>query len=413
MQADKELHLMIVWDRGMGMKNTILEDLGRLFKVLMVYDMGWSEKNFAKNLSRFYGKKLWDVGAKVRECGTGNFLLITFLDESPVYADRETNSGQQHLNTNIFDLKQKYRGLGSGSFSVHATNSPEETRRDLFLLLGVTYEKYVLERSGWAGAVVDWPLDSHGLDGFSSLKDAFALLNQCAQYVVLRDYEELLQAGAEKNRRPIELLVASRDEVAGLLCAEKVSVAEHCAKYFVFINNEKVFFALRCVGDRYYDAAFQTSILHARVYDERGFYCPAESDYAYALLYHVLIHNLAVAAEHKFRLSECFTTEASSWDAVRMSEVLSGFMLANRYKYTLPLDRSLSFNEENIVSAALVDKPAAKKILLSDVLLLKIKMNGWQVRILPKYIKRSVFRLYFSLGGIFKVDFSVGRVREL
>jgi hypothetical protein len=413
MLADKELHLMIIWNLGLGMKNTVLEDLGRMFKVLMVYEVTWAEDVFAKNISRFYGKKLWDVGKKIKECGNGSFLLITFLDEAPVSAARHTNAGMQYLNSNIFDLKQRYRQMASGSFSVHATNSPEETKRDLYLLLGLTYEHYIASYAGWSGSVTYLNLNTCGLEGFSSLNDAFKLMGECCDYVLLSDYGSLSRTHQVGQCGDIDILVADRDGFLSLLCANKCNDSIANSRYFALIAGSEVFFNVRCVGDGYYDATFQENILKARVLNSSGVYVADERSHMYSLLYDALIHSAKILPEHSLKVGVLFSTADLELSLGQMQRTLDDFMSSEGYRYTVPADKGVYFNMSNVLSKGLILHPEKVKRSIDDFFVVRFKRSGMRVRIFQRYVQRSIFRLYFSLGGIFKFDFSIGRVREL
>lgn len=415
MSAEKELHLMIVWHRGMSLKARILADLQTRFQIANVYEISWDEKDFPRNVSRFYGKKLPDIDRKVRECGLGSFLLVTFLDVSPVYGVRQTTSGLQRVNTNVFDLKKSYRDMDSVPFSIHATNDPAETRRDIFLLLGEVYENYLRDSVPWKGAVVQLKSNTYALDGFSGLKELFQLLNQCAPYVVLRNYENLPKTYVVGSHGDIDLLVGSLDDAVGLLCAKKESEVKYRVRYSVSVGGEDVYFDLRSAGDGYYDECFQKEILASRIYNENGFYTPGAESHVYALLYHALIHKKDVSADYQARLNAALVGVTGARDMThgQLCSVLDDFMVGHGYRYTVPVDKSVHFNEDNIKTKDLILRPELKRLMVSDFIGLTIKLNSLQLYVLPGCLKKSIFRIYFSIGGLFKLDFSIGRVRRL
>jgi len=70
------LHLFIIWERSLGKKDIILEDLKNEYTIREVFEIKWKAAEFMKNLKRFYGNKLPNASLKAKECGKGSFLLV-------------------------------------------------------------------------------------------------------------------------------------------------------------------------------------------------------------------------------------------------------------------------------------------------------------------------------------------------
>ena len=73
---DKELHLIILWERARYQEAQIMEDIQRQFRLQACYEVTWTDTLVASNFSRFYGVNLPDKSEKERECGKGPFLLL-------------------------------------------------------------------------------------------------------------------------------------------------------------------------------------------------------------------------------------------------------------------------------------------------------------------------------------------------
>ncbi len=412
----QELHLMIIWNRGLAMRQDILDDLAATFQIVDVLDVEWPSKDFARNISRFYGKKLPDVARKVRECGKGPFTLITFIDPAPCYETRSTNAGLEQVNARIFDLKKSYREWRDRVFSVHATNSPEETSRDIFLLLQADYDDYLKQAQPWNGVSRVWRANTAYFSGFANLRELFALLNLCSQYVVLRNYEGLPEQFVVGSHGDIDLLVESLDEVVALLGLEKESESPVRVRYYVALDSgELVYFDLRSPEDGYYDAAWSQRILQRRCLSERGFYVPDAESFCFALMYHALIHKAYVAEDYLPKLQAGYARLFPELElpAQAMPDILDGYMLENGFTYTQPQDPSVYFNEQNIRRVELIAHLPLKTANLRDYMDLRIKKNGLQLYLFTGRLRKSKFRLYLSLGGIYKIDIAVGRVKDL
>jgi hypothetical protein len=415
-QGQQELHLMIIWNRGLAMRQDILADLAANFQIVDVLDVEWPRKDFARNISRFYGKKLPDVGRKVRECGEGPFTLVTFIDAQPQYEERSTNAGVEQVNARIFDLKKSYRERRDSDFSVHATNSPEETRRDIFLLLQADYDAYLAEAKPWDGVTRPYGKNTACFSGFNDLRELFALLNLCCRYLVLRNYEGLPEQFVVGSHGDIDLLVESVEEVVALLGLEKESESELRVRYYVTLSSgDTVYFDLRSPDDGYYDPRWSRHILDTRSLDARGFYVPDAESFCYTLMYHALIHKKHIAEDYPPKLQQAYARLFPGQQLApdSMVEVLEAHMLERGYAYTQPQDPSVYFNETNIRRPELIKRLPEKKVGLTDYVDLRLRKNRLQLYLLTGRLRKSKFRFYLSLGGIFKIDISIGRVKDL
>jgi hypothetical protein len=139
----EEIHLFIIWSKGIHKKKDILDDVESIFTICETYNVTWSKKNFSSNLSRFYGERLQRNSHKERHCGTDTFCCIVVKDENPVYEIRETSKGYQVVNKKLFDAKQLYRKWTGGGHKIHATDNIIESKVQLALLFGRDYKDYL------------------------------------------------------------------------------------------------------------------------------------------------------------------------------------------------------------------------------------------------------------------------------
>ena len=113
-----DLQLFILWNNGRKLEEKILSDLSKHYEIIGKCEVFWPQKHFARNLARFYGKNLRKGAKKIRECGTGPFLLIVIRDPAPKYFEEK--------NVNMSTSKHQYRGLFGGGYMVHASDSQAE-----------------------------------------------------------------------------------------------------------------------------------------------------------------------------------------------------------------------------------------------------------------------------------------------
>jgi peptidoglycan/xylan/chitin deacetylase (PgdA/CDA1 family) len=171
--SNTDLHLFIIWSRGRGKEAEILEDLGREFDVIEVVEVAWTEADFSRNLTRFYGEALPSGSEKERHCGSGPFLVIVVRDSAPEYRLRSLKPGQaQVVDLRTLAAKELYRSWTGGGHRVHATLAPREFAHDLFLLLGRLPSHYA-DANAWNGEIASF---TGGLVGAGGWRDVEQLL---------------------------------------------------------------------------------------------------------------------------------------------------------------------------------------------------------------------------------------------
>lgn len=130
-----DFNLFILWSNGRHKEQEILTDIREHFEILQTYEIKWSPKDFTKNLSRFYGKKLPNAYRKKRLCGQGEFLVICVNDHTPQIEDNK--------NINMTSAKYRYRQILGGNY-LHASDDQIEAEENLLLLTGQSYQEFML-----------------------------------------------------------------------------------------------------------------------------------------------------------------------------------------------------------------------------------------------------------------------------
>ena len=356
---NNEFHLFIVWENARYKEKEIIDDLRKIKKLNIVeaYEILWNQNNIASNYSRFYGEKLEDMSHKIKEYGTGRFLLIIVRDENPCYSLMETSKGYKNVNVNLFTLKTKYRSWTGGGSKIHATNTPEETRHDLVLLLGRSYEDYIKTAPEyWDDSYKQHHHDLTGCNGWTSLQELFYVLNDTHDYVVLRNDEQLPDIFKTELHGDIDILVRDENTAAGILNAKKVIQDPNRVQYANFINNEKVLWDIRSIGDDYYCRKWEENIINTRIKNNNHIYVPDAKNFFYSLVYHAILHKETIADDYYEKAGMKF--KEASLDAIDQDgsrnvfgfyfDLLKKFMLEHNYPYTRPKDYSVYFNEKII-----------------------------------------------------------------
>ncbi len=130
-----ELHIFIIWNKGLYLKEPIIDDLKKRLEIKQIFNFSWETQSFAARLSQLYGKNLARCCKKEKECGTGDFLVIVANDANPQYNNA--------MNTNILSLKYKYRSWYGGGFLIHASDNTQEAEENLKFLTGMSFREFL------------------------------------------------------------------------------------------------------------------------------------------------------------------------------------------------------------------------------------------------------------------------------
>lgn len=336
-----ELHLIVLWQTARIAEEKILADIKTKLEIVATGILSWpgdAEPCFGE----FYGANLPEAKGKVMECGEGAFRYVVVRDNNPVYDYEDTSRGLERVNKNLFALKNLYRAWTGGGHKVHTTNSPEEFCRDIKLLTNHAAEEW--EKGLPEGELKVLP----GHDGWASLRELFAFLDQLIPYVVLRNAEMLPDGFDPSVHGDIDLLVPDAVQCASLLGAKKVFPEPHRVHYEVMVAGEPVRFDFRYIGDDYYCRGWEEAMLRNRR-NVNGVNLLSPEDAFYALVYHALYQKKAIAVDYHEKaaaMAKDAGIEGENYDAWLLE--LEKFLKRNGYEVTKCVDETVLFNEENV-----------------------------------------------------------------
>ena len=353
---DKELHLILLWQNSRYKQQEILDDIQKNLKISECIEIEWTKENVASNFTRFYGVKLPNRSFKEKECGRGKFLLITVWDENPKYEYVETSRGFERVNTNLFNLKSKYRSWTKGGHKIHSTNTIPETNHDITLLLGINYNDYIKTApEAWNGQIRSIKRDITGCHGWKDLNEFFYTLNATINYCVLRNYEILPEQYKNDLHGDIDLLTDNYNDMVFLTNAKPVFKQSYRVHHKIRIADTDVLFDFRYIGDNYYYSEFEENILCNRELNDKNIYVPNNENALYSLIYHCLIHKKKIAADYYQKVKVLFdNAKIDNKNKINeykypfdyYYEILNNFMYSNHYQYTKPKDLSVYYNEK-------------------------------------------------------------------
>jgi len=341
-----EVHLIIIWSKGLYQQDKIIKDVKTKFTLLQEYAVTWTKDKFPENLSRFYGENLPKNSRKQLHCGADTFLCLVVKDHSPKYDIRTTSKGNKVVNINLFDSKQEYRSWTGGGHKIHATDNVSETMYQLTLLTNKQYSDY-LNTESKSCERISLKSDLVGAGGWASISDVFSVLNQVSNYIVLRNYDNL-EEEVNSLHPDIDVLCDDKNLFVRLINGKPTTSNKYRVQYAVLINGKKIFFDVRHVGDDYYCSKWQRNMLKNRVLYGNLFILDAEDHY-FSLVYHALLHKPELSKDYFMRLNVLGGIAEGQLDSGEFLELnlidrLTLFMDSKNYNYTVPIDRTVFWN---------------------------------------------------------------------
>lgn len=354
-----ELHLVVLWHRARYKQADIIADVQQNLEIAKAYEIHWTHDMISDNLSRFYGIDARTCARKKSECGAGAFLLLVVRDNNPNYDFVETSRGIERVNTNIFNLKKKYRTWTGGGHKIHATNTVAETEHDATLLLGLNYADLQTATTGvWDGEITTIHRNLTGgakRHGWNDISELFYTLNATCEYAVLRNAEILPENFKSDLHGDIDIIVRDYHDAIRLLNATPVSKHPYRVHCYVIVNYQKVYFDVRYVGDDYYCEKFENDMLDTRILNDKNIYVLSDKVRFYALVYHALVHKAHIAPDYYTKIHDLFVKLAldkryalsgykTPFDLYY--HLLIEYMNTNAYTFVRPHDRSVFYSEK-------------------------------------------------------------------
>lgn len=266
-------------------------------------------------MSKFYNVNINDFRGKT------DFTIYIIQDNKPIYDYRNTSKGMRKVNTNIFDLKKSLRKI-TGGYKIHATDNIQETKDNL-KVLGL-YDKFYKQKA------------------FSSLKDVFHELNKYPKlkWVVMRNFEGMPDNVTIDEHLDVDLLVNDYYLVKTILDGtsatnNRYEDGKNRILNHVIINNKKVLFDFRSVGDNYYDKKLQQDMLNTRIKHTKGFYIPSKEMHLYSLIYHAIIHKPKMSPTY-VKVFKQYGLKDTEINKKNLKHKLDTWLQKNGYAYCKP-----------------------------------------------------------------------------
>lgn len=221
----------------------------------------------------------------------------------------------------------------------------------------------------------------------TSLKEFFGYLNHSCKYLVLRNWDNLLDDDIYvEDHEDIDILCDDLHSFIRLSGARRIHKECDRDNYMVVIEEKRVRLDVRWIGDGYYPSEWERKMLERRVMNYQDVYIPCPEDHFYSLSYHALIQKPSLSSEYLFKLSDLYASISNvetKLDEHGLITLLVRYLSLSSYKVTLPKDPGVLFNKS-------VVQNMSKEIDI--ILLFKRRVFKFKQRI-RSYFKRFDNRL--------------------
>lgn len=143
-----------------------------------------------------------------------------------------------------------------------------------------------------------------------SLRQFFSYLNDINfQYVVLRNWENLPDSVELGDHSDLDLLVYDYTHFLEVFPEARAEFPYPRVRHKLAIGDTYIFMDIRHIGDGYYPADFEQSILDTREYNPNGFYTPDPLHFRVALAYHAVHHKNGISDSYRIHLGDVKTKD--------------------------------------------------------------------------------------------------------
>ena len=346
---NSEIHLFVIWSEGRYAEGEILKDINSKFEVIQTFSITWSPYMVNRNFTRFYDTKLPQNSQKEIYAGAGEFRLIVIMDNNPKYDYRQTSKGKFLVNVNMFDSKEKYRQITGGGHKIHGTNDKSELKHDLVLLLGLSVKDFMAKYYKPNVPIIEVFLsqDLPGTIGWKSFDELFYVLNECDDYVVLRNSENISKEYFELNEGDVDILVKDRNRCLYLLGDLSCIDLEINTDSKVSIDNKVILFELYEAGHNLFENNYEQYLFDNRALKGNMYCLPKELEF-YTLIYHAIVFHKNLSNKHNHRISKLIKVQSNFQNLEvnqdSLAKIIKTFFKKNGFAFIPPNDSAIFFN---------------------------------------------------------------------
>lgn len=168
---------------------------------------------------------------------------------------------------------------------------------------------------------------------WDSLIEMLSELNEKNNYLVLRNYELYTANKLFDGHDDIDLLCDDRNKIFQTIQAKKIDIRDDI-HVVVNITGKNVRVDIRCVGDSYFDTAWEENMLNTRIMYKNSFYVMNDENYFYSILYHEFFHKRKLREDYFQRLLSLSYNLEIEFNERNLKDLLKEYMQKKGYKVT-------------------------------------------------------------------------------
>lgn len=345
LKMNESTHILVLFPCSTQYKQRILDDLRAKFRVWGLYEIEWSVEFYKANYHRLFFERHSKPLDWVNKCGFGTITCVIIDDISPIYTRRQTSTGFDIVNDNVYLLEKKYQEWMNNPHGVFASLHEIESIRTSLLLLHCHLDDLRNQEMLATGETKSLSQDLPGAKQWDNLQQLFYFLGAFSDYVVW---------DCAESECSYKILI--KDACATLYSVLNVSEKSigKRKRYIVNVRGKAVDLEFWNISNDYFDtkwidAAFKTK------QNTKGFWS-ANSEHAFYLyIYNVIFHRPTINEDMALKadiLWEAYRSESlanippGARDCDQYWFMLKNWMNVRGYQFVRHKDSSLAFNEQ-------------------------------------------------------------------
>lgn len=346
-----DVGLVVIWPSWRQHADSILEYLDERFAILDAVETTWTTELAAESFARFRRDRLMPPygSALVDSLGLGEIVIVALTVPASDFAEDRAGAlgGLDLVSQARSDLLERWPGTAG----IYVADDPKRAASDYRMLMDSNIHS--LNTANWSGRLRRVNQDLAGAGAWQDVQQMFEMLNTGNRYVVLRNFEGLMDLSALTDHGDIDILVSDYHEALHLLNARSRlgHVPRWGGRFDVRIGSRSVICDIRFPGDGYYDSRWEEELLATRRLHADGFFVPEPEQYLDTLFYHAVAQKPSLAADYRKRLAAMARAlDRAGWDEDSLGDrgtalaLLASVVEGRGFLITRPKDPTVYFN---------------------------------------------------------------------
>lgn len=161
-------------------------------------------------------------------------------------------------------------------------------------------------------------------------------------YVFLRNSEKIYDC--VDGNDDWDILCDDISDLVKELRAIPLNKDKECFNFYTIVNGKKLLLDIRCVGDGYFDEAWEQEMLQTRKKVDHHFVLD-EDHQKFSILYHCLVQK---KNNSTLKYKEYILKQFGIYELDSNLKMLSSYLEDKKYSIKMPLDKGVYINNENI-----------------------------------------------------------------